>query len=81
MIRAALFDMDGLMIDSELLQSQAYEKVIHDHGKNPILNDEGVIQTVGVREKDNWELIKKSHDLNIDTESLIISRVPPWKYP
>jgi beta-phosphoglucomutase family hydrolase len=74
MIKAALFDMDGLMINTEPLQSQAYEAVLRDYGKTPIFNSEGVIQAVGVREKDNWELIKKSHGLDEETEGLIQKR-------
>jgi HAD superfamily hydrolase (TIGR01509 family) len=74
MIKAALFDMDGLMVNTEPLQSQAYEAVLVSHGKQPQLNAEGVVQAVGVREKDNWELIKKSHDLNQDTSALIEQR-------
>jgi len=34
MIKAALFDMDGLMINTEPLQSKAYEAVLVKHGKN-----------------------------------------------
>jgi beta-phosphoglucomutase-like phosphatase (HAD superfamily) len=36
MIQAVLFDMDGLMINTEPLQSKAYEKIIRDYGKTPI---------------------------------------------
>lgn len=74
MIKAALFDMDGLMINTEPLQSKAYEAVLVSHGKRPQFNAEGVVQAVGVREKDNWELIKKSHDLDHDTEALVEQR-------
>lgn len=74
MITAALFDMDGLMINTEPLQSRAYEKILRDLGKEPILNAEGVVQAVGVREKDNWELIKRSHGFEEATEQLVKKR-------
>jgi beta-phosphoglucomutase family hydrolase len=74
MIKAALFDMDGLMINTEPLQSKAYEAVLVSHGKQPQFNAEGVVQAVGVREKDNWELIKNRHGLQHDTTALMEQR-------
>lgn len=74
MIKAVLFDMDGLMINTEPLQSQAYEVVLRQYGKDPKFYSTGVIQKVGVREKDNWELIKTAHGLEEDTTVLMTKR-------
>ncbi|KKT42653.1 MAG: HAD-superfamily hydrolase, subfamily IA, variant 3 [Microgenomates group bacterium GW2011_GWC1_44_37] len=66
--------MDGLMIDSEPLQSKAYETVLKEYGKDTIFGQEGTVQKIGVRERDNWELIKKTHGLSEDTDKLIDKR-------
>lgn len=74
MIKAVLFDMDGLMINTEPLQSRAYEIILRKYDKEPIFYPTGVIQKVGVREKDNWGLIKASHGLDMDISILIEQR-------
>jgi beta-phosphoglucomutase-like phosphatase (HAD superfamily) len=35
--KAVIFDMDGVIIDSEPYQSQAYETVIREYDKEPFL--------------------------------------------
>lgn len=45
-VQAIIFDMDGLMIDSEGHQSVSYDKVLREHGVEPEFNDLGIIQTV-----------------------------------
>lgn len=74
MPEAILFDMDGLMINTEPIQSKAYEVILREYGKQPIFYNTGVIQKVGVREKDNWELIKTAHGLEEDTAILMGKR-------
>src|SRR5260370_37954975 len=74
MIKAVLFDMDGLMINTEPIQSKAYEVILKEYGKKPIFYKTGVVQKVGVREKDNWELIKTAHGLEEDTTVLMEKR-------
>lgn len=66
--------MDGLMINTEPIQSKAYEIILKEYGKEPIFYKTGVVQKVGVREKDNWELIKTSHGLEEDTTVLMEKR-------
>ena len=34
MIKAVIFDMDGLIIESESIQSKAYEEILNGYGKN-----------------------------------------------
>lgn len=74
MIRAALCDMDGLMINTEPIQSEAYETILKEYGKDPQFYPTGVIQKVGVREKDNWELIKTTYGLEEDITVLMEKR-------
>jgi HAD superfamily hydrolase (TIGR01509 family) len=78
MLQAVLFDMDGLMINTEPLQSKAYENILKEYGKSPIFYPTGVVQKVGVREKENWELIKQVHKLEEDTAVLIQKRGPVY---
>lgn len=73
-MQAVIFDMDGLMINTEPLQSKAYEEILREYGKDPIFYPSGVVQKVGVREDENWEIIKKRHTLSENTDVLIQKR-------
>lgn len=73
-LKAAIFDMDGLMINTEPLQSQAYEAVLHDYGKEPILYSSGVVQKVGMREDENWKMLKEKYGLDEDIKTLMDKR-------
>lgn len=74
MLEAVIFDMDGVIINTEPIQSKAFEVVLREYGKQPIFNKTGVIQKVGVREKDNWDFIKTVHGLEEDTTILMRKR-------
>lgn len=54
MISTAIFDMDGLMIDSNPIISKAYATVLSDYSKVPRLNSRGLVHTPGISAKDNW---------------------------
>lgn len=69
MIKAVIFDFDGVIVDAEALNSQAYEAVLKEYGKKPIFND-GVVHVVGVKGEKNWELLKKKYDINESVEIL-----------
>lgn len=38
MLEAVLFDMDGVIINTEPIQSKAFEVVLREYGKQPIFN-------------------------------------------
>ena len=67
MIRGVIFDMDGLMIDSEPLYSSSICEVIKMYGKIPIIKENGLIHTVGSKGYDEWVEVKKTH---LITESI-----------
>lgn len=70
MIRAVIFDMDGVVIDSEHLQSRSFEIIIEEYGKAPILNREGIVHIVGIKGNQNWEFLKKKHSIDENTDIL-----------
>lgn len=71
-LEAVLFDMDGLMIESEHLQSQAFQKILESHGIEPEYNEAGVIQIVGVTALENLKLVKERYGLPQSAEELLV---------
>ena len=66
--KAILFDMDGLMVDSELTRAKSFKKIIRKHGGKV---KEKVPQVIGVRVLDNWVLMKERYGLKEDTAQLM----------
>src|SRR3972149_4527790 len=58
-IKAVIFDMDGVIVDSEPIESQSLEKLLRKYGKIPRYNKEGLIHTVGLAGETYKQLIKK----------------------
>lgn len=70
MIKAAIFDMDGLIVETESARSKAYERVLEEYGKEPLFEESGLVHKVGIRGDDAWEIILKRHNLNGDIQEL-----------
>ena len=71
MFKAVLFDMDGVMVDTELLQSQAFESVMAEYGViNPEKNEHGTIHVSGATTPETWEILKKRYGFEADTSEL-----------
>ena len=47
MLRAIIFDMDSTMIDSEIIQSRAFERILREHDITPIKNEHGAVHLSG----------------------------------
>lgn len=62
-----IFDMDGLMIDSELLQSLSFKAVLKKHG---VVVRKKIVQILGVRVLENLEIMKKKFGIKEDVASL-----------
>ena len=71
MIEAVIFDMDGLMVNSEPVQSRAFELVLRQHGREPIFNADGMIQTVGITAEDSWARLQKTLGIETDLDTLV----------
>lgn len=69
-IRAIIFDMDGVIIDSEGKQSESLEKILKEHGAEPEYNEAGIIQTVGITARANLKILKDKHSLTPSIEEL-----------
>ena len=60
MIKAVVFDMDGLIVDNEPLHSQSVEIVLRKYGKTPIYNKNGLVHEVGIAgEQEYIDLLSK----------------------
>lgn len=68
---AVIFDMDGLMIESEHRQSESLEHVLKHHGVEPEYNDSGLIQVVGITARDNLERLKREHAIETPLDELV----------
>ncbi len=47
MIKAVIFDMDGVIVDSEPIESLAWEKILAEYGVKPIFQNWGLIHNPG----------------------------------
>ena len=68
MMRGVIFDMDGLMIDSEFLHLQAYNYVLEPMGYH--LSDEDNQKYVGISDEDVTKDIVERFSLSITPEEL-----------
>ena len=73
MYKAVVFDMDGVIIDSEPLWEKAEKLFIEGFGMdyNPEYRD----KIVGLNQNDSANLIKNSFDLEISVDNIINQRI------
>lgn len=67
MIKAVIFDMDGLLIDSEMISYQCYKKLIESYGYTFTMDDY-VKDYPGRQLKVSLQFIKEHYHLDYDVE-------------
>lgn len=70
MIKAVIFDMDGVIVDSEPIQSKSWEKLLHERGITPIFNENGFIHEIGSTGDKSYLKIMKSHNITEDLQTI-----------
>lgn len=70
MIEAVIFDMDGLILDSEILESQALIKILIENGKEPELYPNGLVHDIGGADGDYYVKFKTKYNLSHDTAEI-----------
>jgi beta-phosphoglucomutase family hydrolase len=70
-IQAVIFDMDGLMIETEPLHSKSFEAVLRDYGITPEYDEKGFVHTQGLRGKDNLRNLKEKYNIDESVDVLL----------
>lgn len=62
--------MDGLMVNTEPIQSEAFANTIRAYGKKPVLYANGLVHEIGVRADKNFAVMKAKYGLKETIEVL-----------
>lgn len=74
-LRAILFDMDGLLADTEPLQKQAFEEVCRRHaGEDACITDEMHAGFVGKSDFENADALIREFGMDMGAEELVAER-------
>jgi HAD superfamily hydrolase (TIGR01509 family) len=73
MIEAVIFDVDGVLTDSEPLHLEATNRVLSEHGK--ALDEEENKEYLGLDERDFWRKVAARFELKADPDALGAQRV------
>ncbi|MGD2050315.1 MAG: HAD family phosphatase, partial [Chloroflexota bacterium] len=68
-IQAIIFDLDGLMVDTEPLARRSWEMVLNDFGKR--LDEPTFQQMIGLRRMDSAILVLEKLDLDLPPDELL----------
>src|ERR1044072_6936056 len=74
-LKAVLFDVDGTLIDTVKIQSDAYLHVLKQHGHHETeLTEHGTVHVPGETTADTWLRLKERHELPTEVEELTTSK-------
>ena len=71
MQKAVIFDMDGLMVDSEEQHSQTFEAILREYGADPEKDQHGIVHIPGVKGLENWRIFKEKYQIDEDEQILL----------
>lgn len=69
MIKAFVFDLDGVIIDSEPIHAEVGMHVLSDFGEKPSSSE--LYEFVGIRNEEMWAVLKKRHGIEATVEQLV----------
>lgn len=69
MIRAVIFDLDGVTINGEPIHSKSVEIVLKKYGKTPIYNANGLVHEVGIADPGEYRRLLEKYGLVSEEES------------
>lgn len=79
MIKAVIFDLDGLMVDTEPLHSEAFRLVIEEYGGKPVYHQTGLVQVAGIRGVENLRILKEKYEITESVEVLRIKKLAAYQ--
>ena len=78
-LKSIIFDHDGVMVDTEPLQSQAWIKILAKYGKTPEIYGNGLVHKVGITINENWNILKLKYGITENTNHLEEQRSNVYK--
>jgi HAD superfamily hydrolase (TIGR01509 family) len=76
-LQAVVFDLDGLMVNSEPLARQAWDEVLADYGRR--LDEVTYRRIVGRRTRESAEIVRASYGLPLPAEELAAAKTRRWQ--